>query len=169
MKNLILIVGMALMILAVTVSVTPGAWAQSITSGDITGTISDPTGAVLPDVTVTLKNTATGATQETKTNAQGVYRFSFLGPGHYQVGVSAKGFTEAQRLVDVLVGQAVTANIQLSLASATQTVDVSESVGAVQTENGDISTTFTTMQVADLPNPGNDVTYIALTAPGVVA
>jgi hypothetical protein len=83
--------------------------------------------------------------------------------------VTQAGFQDAKRYVDVLVGQVVTANIQVALASSTQTVEVTEAATAVQAENADLSTTFTSMQVAELPNPGNDTTYIALTAPGVVA
>jgi Carboxypeptidase regulatory-like domain/TonB dependent receptor len=169
MKKLLFSILLTMAVLTVSMRVTPVALAQSITSGDISGTITDPTGAVLADVTINLKNVATGAVQTTKTTSQGTYRFAFLGPGRYLVSVAATGFAEAQRYADVLVGQVVTASIQLALATSKQTVDVSEATVAVQTENGDISTTFTTMQVAELPNPGNDTTYIALTAPGVVA
>lgn len=168
-KKLFFVVVMAAAVLAVSSAVAPNAFAQSITSGDITGAVTDPSGAVLPDATVTLKNAATGTSQASKTNAQGNFRFALLGPGRYTVTVSAPGFGDSQRYVDVLVGQAVTANIQLSVASSTQTIEVSEGTVAVQTENGDISTTFTTQQVQELPNGGNDVTYIAQTAPGVLA
>lgn len=159
----------AIALLVVLASVTPNVCAQTITSGDITGTITDPTGAVLPNVTVTLRNPATGTSQTTTTTGQGTYRFALLPPGRYNVSVTAPGFQETQRYVDVLVGQAQTANIQVAIASSTQSVEVMEGAAAVQTENGDISTTFTTMQVAELPNPGNDLTYIALTSPGAVA
>ena len=168
MKKLCFRLVFASAILSISICLTQSSFAQSITSGDITGTVTDPSAAVLPNAAVTLKNVATGATQTTKTTSQGTYRFAFLGPGRYTVSVTAPGFIEAQRYVDVLVGQAVTTDIQLALGTSTQSVEVTEGAAAVQTENGDITTTFTTIQVAELPNPGNDVTYIALTAPGVV-
>src|SRR5258708_38553221 len=169
MKKLLFTVTMALMVLAISFSLTQTTLAQSITSGDISGTVTDPSGAVLAGATVTLKNTETGATQTTKTSPEGSYRFALLGPGRYNITVSQAGFQDAKRYVDVLVGQVMTANIQVALASSTQTVEVTEAAAAVQAENADLSTTFTSMQVAELPNPGNDTTYIAFTAPCVDA
>ena len=148
--------------------IAPLLTGQTITSGDISGTVTDPSGAILSGVKVTLKNMGTGAEQNSATNDQGAYRFAFLEPGRYQLTINASGFQEAKRTAEVQVGQTVTANVQVALASATQTIEVKEIVIPVQTENGDITTTFTSMQVAEMPNPGNDVTYIAQTAPGVL-
>ena len=61
--------------------------AQSITSGDIVGVVADPSGAVLPNIEVTLKSDAKGNTQVQSTNSHGVYRFSLLAPGSYTVSV----------------------------------------------------------------------------------
>src|SRR5258708_1757591 len=169
MKKLLFTVTMALMVLAISFSLTQTTLAQSITSGDISGTVTDPSGAVLAGATVTLKNTDTGATQTTKTSPEGSYRFALLGPGRYNITVSQPGFQDAKRYDDVLAGQVMTANIQVALASSTQTVEVTEAPAAVQAENAHLSTTFTSIQVPELPNPGNHTTYIALTAPGVVA
>src|SRR5262249_11264137 len=78
-----------------------GAAAQSLVSGDITGVVSDPSGAVIPNATVTLKNAGTGQTQSTTTNPSGGYRFSLLSPGQYTVTVNASGFQNAERTVTV--------------------------------------------------------------------
>src|SRR5258708_10863805 len=160
------------LLLAATISMVPLlaplAIAQTITSGDIAGAVTDPSGAVLSDAKVALKNMGTGAMQNATTNGQGAYRFSFLEPGRYQLMINATGFQESRRTVEVQVGQTVTANVQVALASATQTIEVTEAAAPVQTENGDITTNFSTLQVAEMPNPGNDVTYIAQTAPGVL-
>ena len=142
------------------------AVAQSLTTGDITGTITDPSGAVLPNSTVTLQNNETGTTGTAGTNAQGVYRFALLLPGTYVVSASAKGFQGTERSATVNVGQATTVNIQLALAAATTTVEVSATGGTVQTESGDISTNLPPEQIADMPNPGNDLSYFVQTAPG---
>jgi hypothetical protein len=163
LRTVVAILPLALLTLAPSFTI-----AQTITSGDIAGTVTDPSGAVLPEVKVILKSAGTGATQNAATNAQGAYRFSFLEPGRYELTINATGFQETRRTLEVQIGQTVTVNIQVAIAAATQTVDVTEAPVTVQTENGDIATTFTTLQVAEMPNPGNDVTYIAQTAPGVL-
>ncbi|HUK49232.1 MAG TPA: TonB-dependent receptor [Terriglobales bacterium] len=146
--------------------VTP-ALPQSLTSGDITGIITDQTGAALPGATVILKNDETGATQTLTTNGEGVYRFSLLNPATYTISAKAKGFQSGTRTIQVSIGQASTANIQLGLAAASsQTVEVTAEGGAVQTQNGNVATTFTATQIANIPNPGNDLTYYVQTAPG---
>ena len=66
--------------------------AQSTTTGAISGAVMDQSGAVLPDVRVTLKSTEKGFTQSTKTSAQGVYQFSLLEPGTYSLTISAANF-----------------------------------------------------------------------------
>lgn len=68
------------------------AVAQSLISGDVTGIVSDPSGAVVPNATVTIKNNGNGHTQTTTSNASGVYRFSLLSPGSYTVTATAQGF-----------------------------------------------------------------------------
>ena len=143
------------------------AFAQSLTSGDIAGTITDPSGAVVPNASVTLKSNESGATQTRATNQQGAYRFSLLSPGTYTISVSSSGF-QATHSRHVTVGQAATANIQFALGSASQTIEVSAGAEAVQAENADISTTISQQQVALVPNPGNDLSYIVQTAPGAV-
>ncbi len=67
-------------------------FAQSFTTGEISGTVTDPSGAVLPNVTVTLKSVEKGNTQSGTTNSQGAYRFSLLSPGNYTVSATAPGF-----------------------------------------------------------------------------
>ena len=146
----------------------PVSFAQTRTSGDIAGTVTDPTGAVLPAAKVDVKNNNTGATQSTNTGSGGNYRFAFLPPGPYTVTVNQTGFQPTSRNVSVQVGQAATVDFQVAVATATTTVDVIEVTPAVQTENGNIATTYNTEQLTFLPNPGGDLTYVAQTAPGVI-
>lgn len=131
--------------------------AQTITSGDIAGTVTDPSNALVPKAAVTVTNDATGAAQKTVTNAQGLFRVSFLPPGHYTVTISIPGFQTARRGVSVTVGQTTQTNIQLALAGSTQTIMVTEAAGGIQTENANMSTTFNVDQLQMLPNPGNDL------------
>lgn len=142
--------------------------AQNLTSGDVAGTVTDPSGAILPNATVTLKNNGTGQTQTATTNTTGAYRFSLLSPGSYTVTATASGFQTTSRPVTVAVGQASTLNLQLSVGTSSQTVEVTAEAGVVQTQNGNISTTFSPEQVQLVPNPGNDLSYLVQTAPGAV-
>lgn len=142
------------------------AAAQSLTSGDVTGVIKDPSGAVLPNVTVTLKNDETGATENQKSSASGAYRFSLLNPGSYTVSATAKGFQSSTQSVTVEVGQATTAVLQLAVASASTTVEVTTGGNLVQAESAEVSAELTPEEIANIPNPGNDLSYFVQTAPG---
>jgi Carboxypeptidase regulatory-like domain/TonB-dependent Receptor Plug Domain len=143
--------------------------AQSITSGDVTGIVTDPTGATVPGASVALANTSTNATLKATTNSDGSYRFAFVASGIYKLSVTASGF-QSQEHPNVLVsaGQPTAVNVQLTVAGASQTVDVVEASAALQTENADVTTGFSQNMIENLPNPGGDLTNIAQTAPGVV-
>ncbi len=164
LKNLI--TGM-LALLVVALLIAPSLMAQSLVSGDLTGTVTDPSGAVVPNATVTLKNNANGATHNTTTTSSGAYRFSLLPPGNYTVSASAPSFSKAEEMTSVNVGQATVANIKLAVGSNTQTVEVTSAAPLVNTDNADLSTNFDNNVVANAPNGGNDLTYIAQTAPGI--
>lgn len=159
---------LALTLLTGWLACSPSAGAQSTLSGYIAGTITDPTGAVISDAAVNLKNDATGATRNTTTAADGTYRFPLLPPGPYTVTVTANGFQKSQSHVTVTVGSPTNASLQLKLGSNTQTVQVSSQAPLLQTQNANISTTFSTRQIENMPNPGNDITYMGQLAPGSV-
>src|SRR6516165_6049527 len=108
-------IGALFCILACLVLLAPALRAQTLTSGDITGTVTDATGAAVPNAAVNATSRTTGAVQATKTNAQGYYHFAFLPPGQYRVEVSSPGFTTAQE-TEARVGQAVAVDIQLTVA-----------------------------------------------------
>lgn len=144
-------------------------FAQTTTTGDMAGTVTDPSGAVVPDASVTIKDVGRGSSQDTKTDKDGIYRFHLLLPGPYTVNVSATGFKAYSQPTKVDVGAVTTVNIQLELGVATQVVEVSAQGGAlIQTESGNVSSTISESQAANIPNPGNDITYVAQIAPGVV-
>lgn len=143
------------------------AFTQSLTSGDITGVVLDPSGAVIPNASVTITNDATGTTETHTTNGEGVYRFSLLSPGTYAVSVSLQNFQKAEQRAAVRIGQTTTSNLTLQLESS-QTVEVTDTGGAVQSDSAQISTSFSLEQIQQVPNPGNDLSYIFQTAPGAV-
>lgn len=155
-----------LSLLTVLLGLPIAALGQSLTTGGITGTVTDPSGAALPSATVTLKNQDTGTTQTSTTNSTGAYRFSLINPGNYNVSAAAQGFQGSAQSVSVAVGQASTVNIKMQVATASQTVEVTAQEGAIQTDNGNVSATITPEIVANMPNPGNDLTYYVQTAPG---
>jgi len=148
------------------VSLTP-AFAQSLITGDIQGTIMDASGAVIAGANVELKSLDTGAMQKATSSTSGTFRFTLLKPGPYQVSVGQAGFKTASRQVDVSVGQAVSVDITLEVGQATQTVEVTEKAALLSPETSN-NTTFTSREVALLPAAGGDITNIAFTAPGVV-
>ncbi len=143
-------------------------FAQTVNSGDITGTVADPQGAVVSGATVTRTSIADGHTQSTTTNASGVYRFSFLKNGDYKMSVTSKGFKSVNQTVTVGISQVVSVPVKLELGAATEILEVTGAAPLIQTENGDTSTTFSENQLKALPAPGGDITSYAYTAPGVV-
>ncbi|HEY4776504.1 MAG TPA: carboxypeptidase regulatory-like domain-containing protein [Candidatus Acidoferrales bacterium] len=143
--------------------------AQTQTTGEITGVVIDPSGGVIANAKVTLKDNSKGSAQSTETNKEGVYHFQLLNPSSYTITVSSSGFQETATVVDVALGQVTSADIHLTIGSATQTVTVTgESEPLIQTENGNVATTFSQQQLAEVPNPGNDLTAFIQSAPGVV-
>src|ERR1700677_354965 len=142
--------------------------AQNIVTGGISGTVTDPSGAVVPGAKVNLKNKNSGETQKTTSNASGVYSFSLLKPGPYSVTISQSGFRSVDESVDVQLAQITEANLRLSVGNASETVEVTGAAPLLQTEDANISTTFSETQIKDLPAPGGDITSYAQTAPGVL-
>lgn len=143
--------------------------AQTITTGAIDGVVSDPSGAIVPNASVVVTNTATGATYKASTGSNGEYRVSQLPPGSYSVAVSASGFQTTKQTIQVSIGQTASGNVSLTVGQTATTVEVTGSeVPLLHTDDAQISTTFTQQQVENLPNPGNDLTFVAQTAPGSI-
>jgi hypothetical protein len=122
----------------------------------------------VPDADVEIKDSAKGTTQSTRTDGEGVYRFFFLAPGRYTLTLAHAGFREEKRAVNVLLGPPTSVNVTLEIAKASTTLTVTTETSLIQAENGDFSTTMSEKQISEVPNPGNDLTYIAQTAPGMV-
>jgi hypothetical protein len=144
------------------------ALAQTTTSGGLTGVVTDASDAVVPSADVEIEDSAKGTTQSTKTDQQGVYRFFFLAPARYTLTVTHVSFQTEGRAVNVLLGPPVSVNVTLQVAKASTTVTVTTEAPLIQAENGDVSTTMNQKQISEVPNPGNDLTYIAQTAPGAI-
>lgn len=165
MRNKLII--MVVLSCATILQIPLGVWAQTIVTGGFSGTITDPTGATVPNAAASLTSEATGDIASSVTGANGEYAFSLLKPGEYTLIVTKDGFKTYSRKVSVLLGQNLTVNIGLELGAGTTTVEVNDLPPLLQTENANITTTFDTRTVQSIPNPGNDITYIAQTAPGI--
>jgi len=157
----------AIALLALFAALFPCAFAQTIVTGEISGTLSDQTGAVVPGGTVTLKSLANGETKTVTSGKSGEFRFSLLRPGTYSVNANAKGFAQSEKQVEVRLGQLMDLKIQLGVQTQTQIVEVSEAVSMIQSENANLATTYDKVQLESLPTGGMDMTAYAQTTPGV--
>lgn len=146
----------------------PAVFGQSITTGEITGTVTDPSGAVIAGATVTLVSPTTGSERTDTTNASGVYRFPLVQPGDYTLTIKTPGFQTSEIKTTATLGLVARVDAKLAVQTSQSTVEISAEVASIQTENADIQTTFTSQQIAALPNPGNDLTYYAQLSPGAV-
>jgi Carboxypeptidase regulatory-like domain len=142
--------------------------AQTVISGDIAGTITDPTGATIPGATVSVTSEATGQTKTVTTGAGGDYRVPLLSPGSYKVSVAATGFQTASFDVPIRAGQVTPGDARLAIGQGATTVTVLASSPLLHTDDAQLSTSISMEQVQALPNPGNDLTFVAQTAPGSV-
>lgn len=145
----------------------PAAFAQTVISGDVAGTVTDPSGAVVPNATVVAKSLDTGAVKSVVTSVTGTYRFSLLKPGQYAITVNAPGFQSSVLNLRVAAGIVASGDIHLGVSSSSQTVQVSANVEPlIHTEDANIATSFTQQQIQAMPNPGNDITFMGQLAPG---
>lgn len=142
--------------------------AQSSTTGLVEGSVLDPSGAAIANATVTLRSTASGTVTNVVTGSTGRYQFAYTAPGDYELTVAAAGFAQAQQPVTVTVGQTTAADFHMRLGSSKTTIDVQGGLEGVQTENGQISTSYTHAQIEQLPNPGQDLTSYVQLAPGAI-
>ncbi|MGC9224722.1 MAG: carboxypeptidase regulatory-like domain-containing protein [Terracidiphilus sp.] len=140
-----------------------------MTTGALSGVVSDATGGVVPGAKVTVTSVATNAKQVVVADAIGRYTVNQLNPGKYKVSASAQSLQSNTIIASVLLGTTATANIMVTPTGTTTVVEVSASdLPLVDTQNVALATTLNTQQIEDLPTPGGDVTTVAFTAPGVV-
>ncbi len=144
-------------------------WAQSGTSSALAGTVLDPSGAVIPDAQVKATDVNTGSVRAVLTNAEGRFLFSQLNPGTYRMEVHAEGFSLGQsQPTMVSVGQTALVNFTLSPAATSQSVEVTAQSALMSLENPNTSTTLDAKTIKSLPNPGQDLTYVAQFAQGAL-
>src|SRR2546426_615621 len=146
------------------------AVAQTVSTGAITGTVTDPTGGVIPGVAVTAAEKATGAKRSTVTDASGGYRFNLLPPGVYQLQFSAKGFkTVVPFDVTITVTEVSTLNVGMVLGEQSETVEVTASAQLVQTQSATLGTVVENRTLTEVPLSTRNYTQALTMSPGVIA
>ncbi len=144
----------------------PSARAQE--NATVTGTVTDATGAVVPNATVTITNTATGQARTVTTNSVGAYRFPELGIGTFTLIVNASGFAKFTRTgIVVTVGQTLEEDAKLNVGSQSQTVTVAAQALQVQTETSEVSQLISGQQVRQLSTNGRNIVQLAALGMGV--
>jgi Carboxypeptidase regulatory-like domain/TonB-dependent Receptor Plug Domain len=156
-----------LMILFAAVTLSYGQ-ATSVNGGSIQGSITDPSGANVPDATVTILDVDTGATKTVTTDKAGFYSVGPLNPGPYTVTVTGSGFEKLSVTTVVRTGTATPGNFKLTLGSSAETIEVNAGALQVNTEQIGVSGVVTREQIDALPVNGRNILDVAQLQPGVV-
>jgi len=135
--------------------------AQSSGTSGLTGTVTDPTGGSVPNVTVTITNTSNNAVRTTQTGADGTYSFTLLPPGPYNVRFTAGGFKVAEVTEVILnVTETPVVDKKLEVGAQSERVTVEASVETLQTSSSSLGTTIGSRQVTELPLSSRNFTQI---------
>jgi Carboxypeptidase regulatory-like domain/TonB dependent receptor len=141
-----------------------------LAGSNLSGVVSDESGAAVANAKVSIKNLATGDVRDATTNADGVYSAPNLLPGNYEVTVTASGFqTLVQKGITLTVGSEQALNFTMKVGQLAQTVTVSEAPPTVDTTSSTLSATVEQKTVVDLPLNGRDWTQLATLQPGVIS
>ncbi len=143
--------------------------AQTSGSGNIIGTVTDSSGAIVPNATVVVLNTDTGVSRTLTTNSDGYYTANFLLPGHYEVtlGGGAYGKVDRKNLV-LTVGQVLTMDASLPAASVTTEVVVTSESPLIDNDKTEVSQTIDQALISNLPVNGRNWSNFVLASPNVV-
>src|SRR5271156_531093 len=153
-------------LLALLVLFTSAAFAQ-LTTADILGTVTDATGAVVPNATVVLTNVGTNEKRTTVSNSSGDYNFTLLSVGHYSVSVKAAGFQASiTNDLSVEAGDRARNDVRLQLGSESTVVEVTSSTPLLQADSATVSSTVTAKSVQDLPLNGRNFVQLVALVPG---
>lgn len=162
MKSLLRLLAFSLFALASSVLV----FGQATTSS-LSGTVADPSGAMVAGASVKVKNAATGVEAETTTSSNGSYTVLALGPGVYTVAIEVRGFKKAI-INDVKIDAATpaTVNVVLEVGAQSESVVIQAGAEVLQTQSANVATTITGRQITDLPFTSRDALDLVLNLPG---
>ncbi|HET6217804.1 MAG TPA: TonB-dependent receptor [Acidobacteriaceae bacterium] len=143
------------------------AWSQaSFTS--LRGTVTDPSGAVIPGATVSIVNKATNVTSTQTASGSGEYQFQQIPPGTYVINATGSGFSPQSKQADLLVNQPATINFKLTVQATAVTVDVSSEAETLNTTDASIGNSVNNATIQALPMEGRNVTDLLSLQPGVL-
>jgi hypothetical protein len=133
------------------IAFAPVSYGQG-TDSSLVGTVTDASGAAIPNATIELRNEATGVRFTTTTGANGDYRFNNVPVGHYDVTATASGFTASSvKNVALELSKTATANMVLQVGAVTTTVDVTEATVTIDTTTAQVQSTFESRQIVNMP------------------
>ncbi len=137
-------------------------------SGQISGHVTDPQGAAIPDAAVQIVNQDRNLKRDAKTDSGGAYSAAYLPAGKYEVRVQKEGFSSGNRVVELTVGQALVLDIQMTIASAQSEVTVqAETNNQIELGTASLSTTMSNQEVAAYGLNGRNFSQLITMAPGV--
>lgn len=140
---------------------------ETVTGSSISGRVMDPSGAVMENVDVQIRNLQTSQTFLARTSAQGRYRFSYLPVGEYEMKIHQRGFAEVQKKLRLTIASAFDVSITLSLASETATVQADAEAPVLETNRSEVAQTVEQAEIGNLPFNGRNILDLALLLPGV--
>ncbi|MBI4443737.1 MAG: TonB-dependent receptor [Acidobacteria bacterium] len=139
-----------------------------VTTGTISGTVADSSGAVLPGTTVVVLNEETGVSRTVAANAEGRYSAPSLNVGRYRITASLAGFqTEARSGIVLTVGRQAVVDFQLQVGAVTETVEVTGEAPLVETTQSAVHALVDARTISELPLNGRDLAQLVLLQPGV--
>lgn len=166
-KNMMILACVAIFAAIFALFGTATTWGQATTS--LRGTVTDSSGAAVPNAKVTLTNAATNVPRETMSNGTGAYTFASVLPGTYDLKVEANGFEAyAQTGVLLQVNLPATVNVQLQVGATTQTVEVKGQAPLLNQTNATLGQTMGTTEVENLPLSQENTVLLLSLQPGVV-
>src|SRR2546421_9748544 len=155
--------------LGVVIMLSSVAAIAQLTTGNITGTVTDQSGAAVPGATVILKNTETGVTRTALSGETGKYEAFSLPAGTYEISASLAGFrTVTHTGINLAVGQNAVVDFALQVGQVSEAVTVTGDVTKVETTTATVSNLVDEKKVADLPLNGRDLTQLSFLQPGVI-
>ncbi|HKD59504.1 MAG TPA: carboxypeptidase-like regulatory domain-containing protein [Terracidiphilus sp.] len=147
----------------------PGVMLGQGTNGSLTGQITDPADAAIPNAAVTLTNLGTNLVQTENSDSSGVYLFKLVPPGTYSLRIAASGFADyLQSGIVINANLYATQNVHMKIGTAGQTVSVTAEAALINTTSAELGMTVNQESVTELPLNGRDPSTLALLAPGMV-
>ncbi|MFN7949849.1 MAG: carboxypeptidase-like regulatory domain-containing protein [Blastocatellia bacterium] len=144
--------------------------AQTAATGALTGTITDPTGAVIAGAQIKVTNEVTGEARTASSSASGAYLVALLPPGNYRVEVTQPGFKSSSRVgVAISVTETAKLDVQLAVGAATESITIEDSPAILQTESSALGRVISEKTVVSLPLVTRNYTQIIALSPGITA